>query len=249
MFGRTLPDIASILFSDETPDRQLELIDMCCEHEHELLRKYGAPLYPAWSQVFEILSGRYPLFLVSNCEAGYIETFLECTGFGCYIKDHLCPGDTGNAKADNILEIIRRHDLKVPAYVGDTAGDYRAVKEAGPQIPFVFASYGFGEVENPDYIIHSPLDLTNLFDSTGGGKAMSRYHLDIKEKIPSPGFFLCFAYPLAHLYDGLITFFGIMYQAIINAYRSILEQKNHRRAPKLKPSFSLVFASRGTPPW
>ena len=62
VFGRTLPDIASILFSDETPDRQLELIDMCCEHEHELLRKYGAPLYPAWSQVFEILSGRYPLF-------------------------------------------------------------------------------------------------------------------------------------------------------------------------------------------
>ncbi len=114
VFGRTLPDIASILFSDETPDRQLELIDMCCEHEHELLRKYGAPLYPAWSQVFEILSGRYPLFLVSNCEAGYIETFLECTGFGCYIKDHLCPGDTGNAKADNILEIIRRHDLKSP---------------------------------------------------------------------------------------------------------------------------------------
>ncbi|UWP58767.1 HAD family hydrolase [Ruminococcus gauvreauii] len=163
VFGRTLPDIASILFSDETPDRQLELIDLCCEHEHELLRKYGAPLYPAWSQVFEILSGRYPLFLVSNCEAGYIETFLECTGFGCYIKDHLCPGDTGNAKADNILEIIRRHDLKSPAYVGDTAGDYRAVKEAGPQIPFVFASYGFGEVENPDYIIHSPLDLTNLF--------------------------------------------------------------------------------------
>lgn len=163
VFGRTLPDIAGIIFSEETRERQLELIDMCCKYEHELLRKYGAPLYPAWPQVLKILSARYPLFLVSNCEAGYIETFLECTGFGCYIKDHLCPGDTGNAKADNIREIIGRHDLKSPVYVGDTAGDYKAVKEAGPQIPFVFASYGFGKVENPDYIIQSPLDLTHLF--------------------------------------------------------------------------------------
>ncbi|MCH1978219.1 HAD family hydrolase [Lawsonibacter sp. OA9] len=163
VFGRTLPDIAGIIFSEETRERQLELIDMCCKYEHELLRKYGAPLYPAWPQVLKILSARYPLFLVSNCEAGYIETFLECTGFGCYIKDHLCPGDTGNAKADNIREIIHRHDLKSPVYVGDTAGDYKAVKEAGPQIPFVFASYGFGKVENPDYIIQSPLDLTHLF--------------------------------------------------------------------------------------
>ncbi len=163
VFGRTLPEIARIIFPEEAPERQLELIDMCCRHEHELLKKYGAPLYPAWPQVLKVLSTRYPLFLVSNCEAGYIETFLECTGFGCYFKDHLCPGDTGNAKADNIREIIRRHDLKSPAYVGDTAGDYAAVKEADRHIVFVFASYGFGRVENPDYTIHSPLDLTHLF--------------------------------------------------------------------------------------
>lgn len=163
VFGRTLPDIARIIFPGEEPDRQLELIDMCCAHEHELLKKFGAPLYPAWPQVLQILSARYPLFLVSNCEAGYIEAFLEFTSLGCYIKDHLCPGDTGNAKADNIREIIRRYELKSPVYVGDTAGDFQAVKEAGSHIPFVFASYGFGQVDHPDFIIHSPLDLTYLF--------------------------------------------------------------------------------------
>lgn len=162
LFGRTLPDIAGIIFSEEGRARQLELIDMCCEHEHRLLRKFGAPIYTGWKQVLETLSARYPLFIVSNCQAGYIETFLECSGFGIYIKDHLCPGDTGQAKAENISEIIRRHDLQSPIYVGDTAGDYQATKEAGSQIPFVFASYGFGQVEKPDYIIHSPLDLTHL---------------------------------------------------------------------------------------
>ena len=157
-----MPDIAAILFPEEPKENQLRLIDLCCQREEEALRKKSGALYPQLESVLTQLAARLPLFLVSNCQAGYIETFLDCTGFAPYITDHLCPGDTGEGKAENIREIIRRHHLKSPVYVGDTDGDYQAVKSAGDSIPFIFASYGFGFVENPDYVITCPADLLSL---------------------------------------------------------------------------------------
>ncbi len=162
LFGKTMPDIAAILFPEEPKENQLRLIDLCCQREEEALRKKSGALYPQLESVLTQLAARLPLFLVSNCQDGYIETFLDCTGFAPYITDHLCPGDTGEGKAENIREIIRRHHLKSPVYVGDTDGDYQAVKSAGDSIPFIFASYGFGFVENPDYVITCPADLLSL---------------------------------------------------------------------------------------
>lgn len=161
LFGQILPDIAKQIFPEETPTRQLELINMCCDEEHRALLLNPPKPFPGLSETLGKLSKKYQLYMVSNCEAGYIEVFLEATGFSPYFIDHLCPGDTGNAKASNIRQIIADHNLKSPVYVGDTAGDYKATKEAG--IPFVFASYGFGDVENPDYIIKKPIDLLEIF--------------------------------------------------------------------------------------
>ena len=161
LFGRTLPDIAAMLFPDLSKERQLELIDLCCDREHEVLLEHDPPLFAGVWNTLEVLSEKYPLFIVSNCEAGYIEIFLSVTGLGKYFRDHLCPGDTGNAKAANIKEIMRRNSLTAPVYIGDTLGDYNAAREAG--IPFAFASYGFGNVENPEYTISSPGDLLQLF--------------------------------------------------------------------------------------
>lgn len=161
LFGQTLPDIARQIFPEETTERQLELIDLCCEEEHRMLLKTPAPTYPGLEDTLKVLSKTYPLYIVSNCEAGYIETFLKTTGLGSYFQGHLCPGDTGNAKAANIRQIVQDYNLKEPVYVGDTDGDYRACQEAG--VPFVFASYGFGQVDTPDYTIEQLKDLINLF--------------------------------------------------------------------------------------
>lgn len=161
LFGRTLPDIASILFPEETKEKQLELIDACCEAEHQALLKTSGVLYPEIGETVKQLSAIYPLFIVSNCQAGYIELFLDKTHYHPYFKGHLCPGDTGNKKAENILQIIHDFHLKSPIYVGDTAGDHQACKDAG--IPFVFASYGFGSTVQPDYTISLPTDLIHLF--------------------------------------------------------------------------------------
>ena len=145
LFGRLLPDIAAVIFHEYPKERQLELIEACCAKEHEALLATPAPVYPGLVDALSILSRHYPLYIVSNCQAGYIEVFLEATGLGHYFKGHLCPGDTGKAKADNIRTIIEQNHLQHAVYVGDTDGDYKATHEAG--IPFVHAAYGFGQTE------------------------------------------------------------------------------------------------------
>lgn len=160
LFGQLLPDIARQLFPQLSEDEQLRIIEACCQAEHKALLKECAPLYEGLENTLEELGKHYPLFIVSNCQAGYIEVFLESSGFGHYFKGHLCPGDTGNAKAANISQIIKDHQLSSPVYVGDTMGDFHACQEAG--VPFIFAAYGFGDVPEADMRIDKPADLIDL---------------------------------------------------------------------------------------
>lgn len=159
-FGKTLEDIGFSLFPFLPKEEAVRVTALACDLENEYLLENPPSLYPGVKEVFRILSQKMPLFIVSNCQAGYIEVLLETTDLTPYVKDHLCPGDTGEAKAANIRRIVEKHHLKNAVYVGDTMGDYRAVKEAG--LPFIFASYGFGEVPEPDEIIQRPEDLLTL---------------------------------------------------------------------------------------
>ena len=161
MFGQPLPDIARQLFPDVPEEEQLRLIDGCCQAEHRALLKECAPLYEDLEKALALLSAKYSLYIVSNCQSGYIEVFLEATGFGKYFKGHLCNGDNNLDKGSNISLIARTYDMKSPVYVGDTMGDFLSCRKAG--VPFVFASYGFGDVPEPDEIIRKPMDLVDLF--------------------------------------------------------------------------------------
>ena len=112
MFGQPLPDIAKQIFPDASREEQLRLIDRCCNAEHEALLKECAPLYEDLEKALQLLAEKYPLYIVSNCEAGYIEVFLEATGFGKYFKGHLCNGDNNLDKGSNISLIARTYDMK-----------------------------------------------------------------------------------------------------------------------------------------
>jgi len=161
LFGQPMSDIAAAIFANVDKAEQLRLIDLCAAREHEFLLRDGAPLYPNLEETLKYLYDKYKLFIVSNCQAGYIEIFTKVTGLGKYFKGHLCPGDTGANKAENILEIISQHGLESPVYVGDTDGDNKASKKAG--IPFVYAAYGFGETTDVDYMISDLSELMKLF--------------------------------------------------------------------------------------
>lgn len=159
-FGKLLEDIGRSIFPDMPEDKMQDILHKCCEYENEYLLQSGPKAYPGVEEMMSTLSKKMPLYIVSNCQSGYIEAMLFRTGLTPYISDHLCPGDTGLDKAGNIVEMVRRHHLKAPYYVGDTAGDQASCKKAG--VPFIHASYGFGEVTDPDGSISKPEDLINL---------------------------------------------------------------------------------------
>lgn len=162
LFGLPMDDIINTII----PGASAELIDkfrpVCFSYEHDFLERKPGTLYPGLESALKALSEKYPLFIVSNCQAGYVELFYEKTGFEKYFKDHACPGDTGLLKADNILYISKKHDLKNPVYVGDTHMDEEACRKVG--VPFVFAAYGFGHGIKPDYEIQMPGDLIRVFN-------------------------------------------------------------------------------------
>lgn len=161
LFGLPMDDIIERILPDYPLEKRVAFRPYCFDYEHRFLQETPGILYPELEETLRALALKYPLFIVSNCQAGYIELFLEKTGFSPYFKDHVCPGDTNLLKADNILYIAQKHGLKKPVYVGDTKMDHEACIKA--QVPFVFASYGFGDTKDPDYEVSSPKKLLEIF--------------------------------------------------------------------------------------
>jgi len=158
LFGLLLDDIAVKLFTSVPAEKAKKIMKECCEYECEYLAKHNAKMYDGMEEAIKELHKDYKLLIVSNCQDGYIECFFKANPhLEKYFTDYECPGRTGKAKAENIKLVIERNNLKNPVYVGDTAGDAKAAKEAG--IPFIFARYGFGQVEEYADVIDSPLEL------------------------------------------------------------------------------------------
>lgn len=64
--------------------------------------------------MLQIMYKKYPLYIVSNSQSGYIEVFLQTSGLEKYFKGHLCNGDTGLDKGSNIRKLADTYDLKSP---------------------------------------------------------------------------------------------------------------------------------------
>lgn len=162
MMGLQIDEIGEKLLPHLSRERRKELLDQCSVVENDYLIEHGGILYPHVEEVLERLAKNYKLFIVSNCQEGYIEAFLAYYGLGKYIQDFENPGRTGLLKGENIKLVIERNQLKDPIYVGDTEKDRQAAELAG--IPFVYASYGFGEVESADHTIKQFSDLPALVE-------------------------------------------------------------------------------------
>lgn len=162
LFGLPMMDIIDAILPGEPLEKKLEFKPLCYKYEDEYISRESGILYDGMVETIKELSKKCPLFIVSNCQGGYIELMLEKTGMKSCFKDFTCPAYTDKLKADNIKIICERNNIKNPIYVGDTHMDANACKEAG--VPFVFASYGFGNVENPDFNITRISDLLDMID-------------------------------------------------------------------------------------
>ncbi|XCP83973.1 HAD family hydrolase [Roseburia hominis] len=159
VFGKTMDEITEIFFPSLPYEERTRLGYLCFDSENQLLEKEPAPLYPGVEETFQKLSKKTDLFIVSNCQKGYIEILLQTTGLSRYVKDHLCFGDTQVPKHETIRLLMKKNQLNDVIYVGDTQGDFHACKLAG--VPFIFAEYGFGAVPDAPRKI---TDITQLID-------------------------------------------------------------------------------------
>lgn len=161
LFGKPMNIIFNTLFPGMSDAEEKKLSALCVKYENELLKTEPGTPYPGAVQTIRQLSEQYPVFIVSNCQSGYIEVCAEALKIGDFITDYACFGDNPVSKGQNILEIMKKHHIAAPVYVGDTAGDEEACREAG--IRFVYAAYGFGQAAEPDFRIEKIADLLELF--------------------------------------------------------------------------------------
>lgn len=143
-------------------EERLEILHTCMHYENEYISRVGARLYDGLEDTLKTLSQRKKLFIVSNCEDGYVECFFTAHGMKKYFVDYEYAGRTGLSKGQNILMVVQRNALTSPVYVGDTQGDADAAREA--DVPFIYARYGFGQVKEYEYAIDSPAELPALLD-------------------------------------------------------------------------------------
>ena len=146
LFGKTLKELADALFASLPEEDRVPLMERCMERERLYLEENDCQVsYPGVKETLEALAETHRLFIVSNCEKGYPEICMEKLGIGHLIQGHLCYGDTHTCKGETILKLMADHGISSACYIGDTQGDADAAALAG--IPFVYCTYGFGQVK------------------------------------------------------------------------------------------------------
>ena len=160
VMGRTMDKIADALFAELSKEERMSLLRKCCIYENAYLKEHGGILFPQLEETFKALQENYDLFIVSNCQAGYIEAFLDHYGFWHYFKDIECYGNNDLPKSENIKKVVERNQLEKAVYVGDIQGDYDATMAAG--LPFIHAAYGFGTIAQETAKVDSFAELVKV---------------------------------------------------------------------------------------
>ena len=137
-----------------------KLIMEIFSHEQEYLRHHGASMYDGVIDTLNVLKENYKLAIVSNCQSGYLDAFLTHYNLKDTLADYICAGSSPLTKGENIKLVIERNDIDKAIFVGDTKSDEVASYEAG--LPFVYASYGFGEVDRCDAVIDKFADIIDV---------------------------------------------------------------------------------------
>ncbi len=162
-FGKTVNQIFKEVLPKEYSEEQRKILeDAIFKSEENALMEYDPVIYDGFIPVIKELYKKVPLFVVSNCQPGYLENMLKITGAEPYITDYAAPSHTGLDKPGNISYIAEKHHLKKGVYVGDTVMDKEATEKAG--LIFIWASYGFGKNVDSSYNIESLYDLPELLE-------------------------------------------------------------------------------------
>ncbi|MFI5152253.1 MAG: HAD family hydrolase [Chitinophagales bacterium] len=158
--GLPIETIFSRYFDFIPKESYQDVSDRYKASEIEWVGKIGGSLYPHVKEELTELKKNYHLFIVSNCLDGYINNFISFHGLQSVFSDFEFFGNTGLPKSENIRLIVERNNLNHPVYIGDTEWDHEAATLNS--IPFIYAAYGFGKTDSPDWMIDSFEELRKL---------------------------------------------------------------------------------------
>lgn len=147
LFDDILKDIIPGISDQQVQEILVEIV----QKENKVLRTHGGILYEGVAETLTSLKKTHNLFIVSNCQDGYIEAFLEYYQFNDLFTDIESHGRTKKPKAENIKLIMERNDLshENSLYIGDTQTDYDSAK--ANSLSFIFCEYGFGTLNISKY--------------------------------------------------------------------------------------------------
>jgi len=147
LFDDILKDIIPGISDQQVQEILVEIV----QKENKVLRTHGGILYEGVAETLTNLKKTHDLFIVSNCQDGYIEAFLEYYQFNDLFTDIESHGRTKKPKAENIKLIMERNHLshENSLYIGDTQTDYDSAK--ANLLSFIFCEYGFGALNIPEY--------------------------------------------------------------------------------------------------
>ncbi|MGF7396387.1 HAD family hydrolase [Thermoanaerobacterium thermosaccharolyticum] len=108
IMGLTIEETAETLFPNLDIKTGISIVEQCYIQENIWIKKSGGHIYKNTEEVIKKLSEKYLLFIISNCQCDYIESFLEYYRLRSYFKDFLSFGITGLPKSDNIKIMIKK---------------------------------------------------------------------------------------------------------------------------------------------
>lgn len=157
LMGKTAEEAEQLLFPNLPKADRRRIMAEFEETEVAYLWEHGGILYTGVEETLCKLREAYDLYLVSNCQDGYVQAFLHAHHLENIFLDFEMSGRTGMEKGRNIRLLMERNRIDRAVYVGDTGHDEAASRFAG--IAFVWASYGFGRADSPDGTIGSIREL------------------------------------------------------------------------------------------
>jgi phosphoglycolate phosphatase len=130
-----------------------ELFGTLNQYETEAVKSEGGIFFDGVLEGIRQLAGRYKIFLVSNCQEWYVGLFLDLSDLRPVLTGFDCHGLSGLPKNEMLSRLKDHHFLHYPVYIGDTAGDETAAKQAG--MAFIHAAWGFGRPEGNPTTVNS----------------------------------------------------------------------------------------------
>lgn len=149
--GLLAHDIVKDLIPGISDLQAQEILSEIVAEENKTLHVQGGILYDDVEDTLRSLANTCSLFIVSNCQDGYIESFLDYYQFNDLFVDFESHGRTQKLKSENIKLLMERNQISVEdsVYIGDTQTDYDSA--LANELPFIFCEYGFGTLQNTSY--------------------------------------------------------------------------------------------------